>query len=381
MDVESDPSAITIVVEEEDGAVAVPNAQEEYHDYQVLEEIQIEKVEAEESADEDEEGIFDCKYCKFQTKNIEELDEHIIGHEEIEEEESAEEDGGDLPEQEKSENATEFPIPQEHQKYPTFYEEFRNKPVKNIFACPFCGYQSMKKLDMNQHIRDHRSPVELPVYSCSECFYTTFRKFDMPKHLLTHCDNYPKYECKECPYATKRKSDLNKHIIGHTTKTLSKRLFPCHMCSYSTTRRGDLKRHLLSHQVNKSLFIFNCTECGYSAKRLNDLNKHMALHCDRTVEGILKCPKCDYATIKASPFARHILSQCQTRESPEAYQTEQTNENLEQDVDKCNGSQEKDLSQHLDEYIVEDDGASHVVEIVEENYENDAVVVLEQFES
>jgi len=75
------------------------------------------------------------------------------------------------------------------QRLPAFFEEYADKLNKKVFVCPFCGYQSMKKSDLNKHLTGHTQPVEIPIYACAECTYTTRRKCDMSKHLLTHCEN------------------------------------------------------------------------------------------------------------------------------------------------------------------------------------------------
>jgi len=293
-----------------------------------------EETGAEDENDESEsEELFSCKYCEYRTRNISVLDEHIISHGEALLEDSFEEDDFEATKEEKhvSPKFKTSPFSNEgssspqaiyslkpqtkrmKQSLPAFYEEFKNKMDKRAFVCPYCGYQSMKKLDMSRHLEIHSNPIELPVYACAECAYTTRRKCDMPKHLLTHCKDGSvfMYTCPHCPYATKRKGDLPKHMICHS-KEENVDLFSCNRCSYSSKRQADVKKHQLSHNCTgeRDKILYNCTECGYTSKRLNDLHKHVVLHCDKAVKGIMKCPKCDYATHVSNHFAKHVLSNC-----------------------------------------------------------------------
>lgn len=187
--------------------------------------------EDEEIGGEDESGdeisdFFPCKYCDYQSTNIDELDEHIVTHDEaileddFDDEIEANQNVGNEPfhistspvKNDSSDDALslEPPLKKIKQELPAFYDEFKGKPEKRVFVCPYCGYQSMKKQDMTKHVKVHNAPVEVPIYACAECPYTTRRKCDMPKHLLTHCKDgsVTMYKCDYCPYATKRKGDL-----------------------------------------------------------------------------------------------------------------------------------------------------------------------------
>ncbi|KAL1490354.1 hypothetical protein ABEB36_013065 [Hypothenemus hampei] len=296
-----------------------------------------EKYEEAEDCDEEEEA-YSCKYCEYVAPTVEDLDDHIITHDEAitEDSENSEsevlfEEGSENSEEVQSASEESSPVNYDaddsrfilgyeppgrkpKQRLPAFYSEFVDKPDKRVFVCPFCGYQTMKKTDLNRHLKGHQEPVELPLYICSECPYTTRRKYDMPKHLLTHCKNgtVPMYSCNDCSYITKRKGDLVKHMLCHGKPNT---VHHCTQCPYTSKRQGDLKKHIASHEndSNKER-VLNCSECGYTSKRLNDLHKHVVLHCDRTVKGAFKCPKCDYASLASSPFARHVLSNCKLRD-------------------------------------------------------------------
>ncbi|KAF7269074.1 uncharacterized protein LOC143202440 [Rhynchophorus ferrugineus] len=293
----------------------------------------------EDEDDTDQGDVFRCKYCEFQTENIDELDEHIINHDE-----AILEDNNDACDAlEHQEDDQVFSLKKVRAPYKK-KEPFSVKPPRvklskllsepgggnrTIFVCPYCSMQTTKKSEMTQHLQDHTSPVELPIYACSECPYATRRKCDMPKHLLTHCEdgNVPMYKCPQCTYATKRKGDLPKHLLCHKKPELDE-LYTCTLCPYSTKRKGDLKKHLMSHEsdsyLGKDGSTYNCTECGYTSRRLNDLHKHVILHRDKQDSKNLKCIKCQFSTTMSNLFARHVLSNCSKREVDKLNYTKET---------------------------------------------------------
>lgn len=173
----------------------------------------------EDEDDTDQGDVFSCKYCEFRTDNIDELDEHIIDHDEAILEDNIEEYGATEQhddEQVLSSKKVRAPYKKKEPfsvkvkiyltclcNFNTIFLVILQPPRvklskllsepgggnRTIFVCPYCSMQTTKKSEMTQHLQDHTSPVELPIYACSECPYATRRKCDMPKHLLTHCED------------------------------------------------------------------------------------------------------------------------------------------------------------------------------------------------
>ncbi|XP_066251028.1 zinc finger protein piragua-like [Euwallacea similis] len=313
---------------------------------------------------------FTCKYCEFETENLDDLDEHMVTHdeaflddydEEIEEEELSKHDkdeergssngddsfmvsedvignGGTASKNNKINNwevknwiledmlAGNSP----KQTRPAYYEQFADKKDKIVYVCPFCGYQTMKKLDSLKHLKLHKETAEPPIFACSECPYTTRRRQDMPKHLLVHCDNgtVPMYSCPECPYTTKRKSSLPKHMLCHKPA----RMYECPECDYASKRISDLKKHTLRHGIapRKLLLDYKCTaDCGFSCKRANLLHTHVIQHRDKNYEGIFKCVKCSYMCKEDRHFVQHVINNCQIQEMEIKHQNDHIHIKLE----------------------------------------------------
>ncbi|XP_060517548.1 RE1-silencing transcription factor-like [Cylas formicarius] len=297
------------------------------------------KTRKEEDSPENEEDgeevePFECKYCDFETDDIDILDAHIFGHENEEDDESKVAKYTISPGRKRKANqdysivspsqvqtgsgAKKTKIMNQLDDEDSTLQNDDEGPESFIYVCPYCTYQSERKKGITKHISLHETPIEVMIYKCSECPYQTKRKCDMPKHLLTHCTNAPMFECPICDYKTKRKNDLPKHVLCHK-KPGEATTYKCDHCPYTSKRKGDLNKHIAVHKnYATGRFedrIFNCTECGYTSKRLNDLHKHTVLHCDREYSGIFKCKKCDYASDKPNKFARHVLSSCQIMEA------------------------------------------------------------------
>ncbi|KAJ8961279.1 hypothetical protein NQ318_008964 [Aromia moschata] len=247
------------------------------------------KREDEESETYDDElkEILACKYCSYETVNIDELDKHIVCHEL--EEECEEQNVLVSGTSRKKKTTKECPA--------------------DVYVCSLCDYFTKRKHDLPKHLLTHSAPGTTTIYKCSQCPYETKRKNDMPKHMLAHCTDVQMFKCPDCPYQTKRKSDLPKHLLCHKPPG-EVPLYKCDFCPYVTKRKGDLPKHVLNHKDFPNLKLFNCSECEYKTKRKNDLHKHMLIHCDRHVAGVFKCLKCTYATDKVNKFSKHALSDC-----------------------------------------------------------------------
>ncbi|KAJ8939010.1 hypothetical protein NQ314_011260 [Rhamnusium bicolor] len=246
--------------------------------------------------------ILVCKYCTYETENIDDLDNHILTHDQKSQ---------DLEEECEDIIVLVNDMPSKKRVKPN---------VPETYSCPYCKYVTKRKHDLPKHLLTHCTPETTTIYRCSQCPYETKRKNDMPKHMLAHCTDVvterettiQKYKCLNAQIVhikLKEKSDLPKHLLCHKPCE-EVPLYKCDYCVYVTKRKGDLPKHILNHKEHADIKLFSCSECDYKTKRKNDLHKHMLVHCDRHVAGVFKCLKCTYATDKVNKFSKHVLSEC-----------------------------------------------------------------------
>lgn len=160
--------------------------------------------------------VYACKYCSYETNNIDELDEHIIQiHEDS------------------------LTVVEEEEKLKKIEEEIDNKKKEVKFEIE--EYEKTRKVPKKIKVQEPKADAW---YKCGLCLYKTRRKHDLPKHFLTHCtlQTTTVYRCSECNYETKRKNDMPKHMLGHCTEggmfylyfSIKYNLSPLIYCIFST---------------------------------------------------------------------------------------------------------------------------------------------------
>ncbi|CAH1117396.1 unnamed protein product [Phaedon cochleariae] len=315
---------------------------------------------------EPKEEVLSCTKCDYESKNIDELDEHLLVFHDIDEDqdnkfEIVKEKPKEIPKKKIRTDVKKWisnfntlgKIPRgkviirkieprfqitneviediDHKKLlkpPKLKEIPRDAPTRKrgrllpngerLHCCRTCSFTTTIKSELPKH--RYAAHSDSIIYRCSQCPYETRRKNDMPKHMLGHCDNGIVLQDVTSVlihlgggYAgeVERKCDLPKHQLCHTP-TDSINLYKCQFCVYVSKRKGDLAKHMWNHSEEEHCFmtLFNCTECEYVSKRKNDLHKHMLVHSDRNVSEVFKCQKCPYASDKVVKFSKHVLSQC-----------------------------------------------------------------------
>jgi KRAB domain-containing zinc finger protein len=115
----------------------------------------------------------------------------------------------------------------------------QTKQDLKLKICDQCDFKTLRKSDLNQHIK----AVHLGIrYPCSRCDYQAPRKRRLLEHELAVHEGM-KYPCPQCEYQATTRGHLTKHI----NSIHDKGNHPCDLCDYKANRR----EHLLRHKDNK----------------------------------------------------------------------------------------------------------------------------------
>ncbi|XP_066976254.1 zinc finger and BTB domain-containing protein 7A-like isoform X12 [Macrobrachium rosenbergii] len=85
-------------------------------------------------------------------------------------------------------------------------------------------------------------------HKCPYCDLTTVRKDNMQRHIRTHTGEKP-YSCPLCTYKSSTKHAMNKHERIHT----GEKPFVCAICSYRTSRKYTLQVHMMKQHAVQML--------------------------------------------------------------------------------------------------------------------------------
>ncbi|KAF5278823.1 hypothetical protein FQR65_LT03511 [Abscondita terminalis] len=201
------------------------------------------------------------------------------------------------------------------------------KRLSNSFQCDGCGYCTESKTDLEHHMLQHdgeeRNKYDSNIIKCEKCNYSTSNKHNLNCHVYRMHGGRLKQKCKLCNYATVDKRQLISHISTHTeekpfkcklcnyscnhTKTLKAHMckhsgkwpFECDKCDYKTFTKYKMKNHIKRHTKEKP---FKCDLCNYCSNHVHDLKAHLYKHSG---DWPFVCNTCDYKTHSKTVFAKH----------------------------------------------------------------------------
>ena len=107
------------------------------------------------------------------------------------------------------------------------------------FICHICEKSFVRKILLDQHLKDHTS--EKP-HKCKECEKSFTQKSDLNKHMVVHTGEKP-YSCNKCGKSYTQLSGLNyykKKCNGYTSDR------PIFKISFDSKNSGKLMRHYVA---------------------------------------------------------------------------------------------------------------------------------------
>ncbi|XP_070392971.1 oocyte zinc finger protein XlCOF6-like isoform X2 [Dermacentor albipictus] len=173
--------------------------------------------------------------------------------------------------------------------------------IEKDLDCPVCGKQFTKKYYLQRHLQMTAcSGKPPPSHLCELCGKVYSRKDNLREHLRAHAGEVTrrkKYMCDHCGKTFHGISLLKIHIRVHT----GERPFPCDFCNKGFPSVTALNKHRRIHTGEKP---YACAECGMQFSLKGTLNRHMRVHTGIRPH---KCPYCGKEFIQAGGLKAHLF--------------------------------------------------------------------------
>ncbi|XP_065203366.1 zinc finger protein 37-like [Planococcus citri] len=162
------------------------------------------------------------------------------------------------------------------------------------FTCAICGYKSVEKLRIRQHITNQHTPASWTLkkntkkndkrFFCAICKETFSQELIYQEHLNVHSGKRP-FSCKLCTASFRDRLALNKHL-----RTIhSDERFKCPTCDYVAKYKGKLTAHIMAVHDKP----FTCDTCGHRTGEKDKLQHHIASKHSSTMSFV--CEVCGKA--------------------------------------------------------------------------------------
>ncbi|KAJ3628632.1 hypothetical protein MTP99_015928 [Tenebrio molitor] len=172
---------------------------------------------------------------------------------------------------------------------------------RKIHNCKRCPYVTKSVLNMVNHAKRHRLPLEssscerndLEKYYCKGCHFETDLVVILKQHFRqchrkdTDCwQDQPKNDsvvksfiCQKCSFETYSVLMWIKHLDGScfNTKEECENVSEeecCDKCEYKTKRNDHLKQHKKKHLSADAVQWFSCDKCEFKGKTNDYLKQH-----------------------------------------------------------------------------------------------------------
>ena len=129
--------------------------------------------------------------------------------------------------------------------------------------------------------------VEKPEFVCSECGYKTIEKKSLRNHILLHI----KIVCEQCGFETE-KMKMQYHVKKAHTIGTDKIIYKCNHCDYKA-KKGNVKSH--TRNVHEG-FRINCEQCERKFTQFSELNNHLTKVHGVQIDKMLRCEECNFTT-------------------------------------------------------------------------------------
>ena len=113
-----------------------------------------------------------------------------------------------------------------------------------LFKCPYCVTGSSEETSIIEHLKEKHNKL---MFACKLCKKLFSRKHDVKTHM-THVHGEFKlenFQCPHCDYKTLRKGDLNKHIRNKHENAK----YQCDRCMKTFNWKENMIKHKKTHEV------------------------------------------------------------------------------------------------------------------------------------
>lgn len=217
--------------------------------------------------------VFYCKDCNYHTKNIKDIDAHLVTHNGIRRYQC----------KDCLKSFTQHSSLQGHR-------EAHHKDYKKVGTCQYCGKHIKGRNKLYKHLVNHESKS----VQCEVCKKILKNRNNLRNHMKRH-SGVRSYTCASCPASFFTMAELCNHRNRVHCKA---KTFKCNLCGYLTTTARLLKTHISRHTATNVV----CFMCGMFV----DNEEKLALHQKRHMEQNFVCRHCDKGFFLRESLRRHL---------------------------------------------------------------------------
>ncbi|KJH45628.1 zinc finger, C2H2 type [Dictyocaulus viviparus] len=252
-------------------------------------------------------GSYACKFCKFLTNSVEELEKHrarqhnrntlymcqLCDYEAVWSKSFYEHCQEHWPQAPYACDQCPLVVKESIQELLAHRLSHTNE---RFFKCLECGFRARSRTQLWAHERMHSSLDERPLH-CEECGRGFNTHTALEVHFASH-DEPRSLICEDCGFATSNGDHMTTHRRQHTGD-----MFYCHIdnCDYSSPKKSQLAAHLRTHMAVRAHI---CKICGRGFIEKSHLVRHERIHLE---DKPFKCDACDYASSRRDKLKEHIL--------------------------------------------------------------------------
>jgi len=167
--------------------------------------------------------------------------------------------------------------------------------LKSSFACPPCGFTTVSKPTMINHIKTLHGESNIAssksaLLLCGHCEFKA-KETELAKHIEDHEDillykMFSLYTCEVCDFKHVSRKSLQSHCAKekHEAQPMN-----CEICNYKTDRYWNLVTHVkLMHRD----FKYSCEQCSFKTAHTASLKRHIeSIHDQSKLHKCIKCLK------------------------------------------------------------------------------------------
>ncbi|XP_022920207.1 zinc finger protein 431-like isoform X3 [Onthophagus taurus] len=256
------------------------------------------------------ENLYFCNICDKNSKTQEEMDQHVVSHDESY---TCEHCGNVF------QSAYKYSVHMRFHGSEYFHCTFcdyktlrrtailthiNNMHLKNfMYYCKFCGKGTDDRVKHREHENSHEGAKPFVCIVCNKIFLYS-------RYLLTHQQRYHKVtidgislpnQCHICKRTFSKAASLTKHLINHEKIAMNGgRTHLCDVCGKAFTGKEKLEGHYRMHTGDKP---YSCSYCPKNFTKREYLVMHERIHSG---EKPFSCEYCGKCFNQPAPLKIHV---------------------------------------------------------------------------